>query len=156
MTYATQSRRTPVAHETLETWTPGDEIEMDALIAACVLVAQADGWVTHDERRRMIERMRRSPTIALFGVEEVLQGFETLNDRLDRDLDEGVEAAETAIQRLAGRAGPSRLLVETACAVAEADGGFDAEERDIVLRLCELLDLHPGAFGVVTPEGARR
>lgn len=155
MPYATQKHRVPPAISTTEVWTPGDEIEMDALVAACALVAQADGWVTADERQRMIERMRKSPAVAVFGVQEVLQGFETLNERFDRDLDDGVAVAETAIRRLAGRSGPSRLLVETACAVAEADGGFDAEERDVVLRLCDLLDLAPATFEIVADQGRR-
>ncbi len=155
MPYATRKHRTPPAISTTDVWTPGDEIEMDALIAACALVAQADGWVTADERQRMVERIRKSPAVAIFGVQEVLLGFETLNERFDHDLDDGVAVAETAIRRLAGRSGPSRLLVETACAVAEADGGFDAEERDVVMRLCELLDLAPAPFEIVADQGRR-
>ena len=139
----------------VETWTPAQLDQLDALVAACALVAQADGWVTPDERQRMVERMRRSPAVAVFGVQEVLQGFETLNERFDRDLDDGVAAAETAVRRLTGRAGPARLLVQTACAVAEADGGFDAEERDVVLRLCDLLDLAPDAVEIVAYQGRR-
>ena len=155
MTFATQKHRTPPAIAATDVWTPGDEIEMDALTGACALVAQADGWVTPDERQRMVERMRRSLAVAVFGVQEVLLGFETLNERFDRNLDDGVAAAETAVQRLARRSGPARLLVETACAVAEADGGFDAEERDVILRLCDLLDLAPDAFGIVADQGRR-
>lgn len=152
MTRSIQKSRIPPAIPTTDVWTPGDETEMDALIAACALVAHADGWVTADERRSMLERMRRSPTVALFGVQEVLEGFETLRERFDRDLDDGVAVAEAAVQRLAGRAGPARRLVEAACAVAEADGGFDSEERDVVLRLCELLDLAPGQFDIVADQ----
>ena len=153
MTFTTQKHRTPPAISATDVWTPGDEVEMDALIAACALVAQADGWVTPDERQRTVERMRRSPAVAVFGVQEVLLGFESLNERFDRDLDDGVATAEAAVRRLAGRSGPSRLLVETACAVAEADGGFDAEERDVVLRLCALLDLEPAMFEIVADQG---
>lgn len=124
-----------------------------ALAAACALVAQADGCIRAEERQRVVERMRRSPAVAVFGLQEVLLGFEILNERCERDLGDGVAAAETAVRRLAGRSGPSRLLVETACAVAEADGGFDAEERDVVLRLCELLNLAPGTFEIVADQG---
>jgi len=155
MTHAAKKHRTPPVISATDLWTPGDEIQMDALIAACALVAQADGWVTPDERQRMVERMRKSPAVAVFGVEEVLLGFETLNERFDRDVNDGTAAAETAVRRLAERAGPARLLVETACAVAEADGGFDAEERDVVLRLCELLGLAPAEFEIVADRGRR-
>ncbi len=155
MPYATRKHRTRPAISATDVWTPGDEIEMNALVAACALVAQADGWVTPDERQRMVERLRKSSAVAVFGVEELLLGFETLNARFDRDLDDGVAMAERAIRRLAGRSGPSRLLVETACAVAEADGGFDAEEREVVLRLCDLLDLAPAPFEIVADPGRR-
>lgn len=153
MTHATHKHRTPPAISATDVWTPGDEIEMDALIAACALVAQADGSVRPEERQRMLERLRRSPAVAVFGVQEVLQGFAILNERFERDSGDDVPAAEAAVRRLAGRSGPSRLLVETACAVAAADGVFDAEERDVIVRLCELLDLVPVAFENVADQG---
>jgi tellurite resistance protein TerB len=46
------------------------------------------------------------------------------------------------------------LLIDTACSVAEADGGFDAEERDVILRLCRLLELDPARYDLVSGKGA--
>ncbi|WP_245162521.1 tellurite resistance TerB family protein [Brevundimonas sp. AJA228-03] len=129
---------------------------MDAVVAGCAMVAQADGWVTSDERNRMIDRMRSSPTIAFFGIDDVLVLFEALNHRFDRDVDDGEATAEVAVSRLRGQPGPSRLLIETACSVAEADGGFDAEERAVILRLCELLDVDPAPYDLVPNDGERR
>ncbi|QBX38400.1 tellurite resistance terb [Brevundimonas sp. S30B] len=136
-----------------DVWTPGDVVQMDAVVAGCAMVAQADGWVTPDERKRMIDRMRTSPTIAFFGVDDVLVLFEALNLRFDRDLEDGEATAEVAVSRLRGQSGPSRALIETACAVAEADGGFDAEERAVVLRLCALLDVDPASLDLMAKEG---
>ena len=42
-----------------DVWTPGEAAQLDALVAACGLVALADGWVTADERRSALDRMRR-------------------------------------------------------------------------------------------------
>ena len=137
-----------------DAWTPGDVIQMDAVVAGCTMVAQADGWVTPDERKRMIDRMRNSPTIAFFGTDDVLVLFEALNLRFERDLNDGEETAEVAIARLRGQPGPSRLLIETACSVAEADGGFDAEERAVILRRCELLDVDPAPYDLIPANGA--
>jgi tellurite resistance protein TerB len=145
-------RRTPIDQD--EVWTPGDVLQMDAVVAGCAMVAHADGWVTPDERARMVERMRTSPTIAFFGTDEVLVQFEALHRRFERDLDDGEATAEVAISRLRGQPGPSRALIETACAVAEADGGFDAEERDVILRLCALLDVDPALFDLVPRDGS--
>lgn len=139
-----------------DVWTPGDVVQMDAVVAGCAIVAQADGWVTPDERKRMIDRMRNSPTIAFFGVDDVLVLFEALNQRFDRDPEDGEATAEVAVSRLRGQPGPSRALIETACAVAEADGGFDAEERAVILRLCAILDVDPATFDLIPGEGNRR
>ncbi len=138
-----------------DVWTQGDLVQMDAVVAGCAMVAQADGWVTPDERKRMIDRMQTSPTIAFFGVDDVLVLFEALNLRFDRDLDDGEATAEVAVARLRGQPGPSRLLIETACSVAEADGGFDAEERAVILRLCELLDVDPTPYDLTPGDGGR-
>lgn len=139
-----------------DVWSPGDLVQMDAIVAACALVAQADGWLTPEERKRTIDRMRHSPSVALFGVHEVIIGFEALNLRFESNLEDGEAAAEAAVRRLRGQPGPSRLLIETACSVAEADGGFDAEEREVILRLCRLLELDPAHYDLVTGDGERR
>lgn len=139
-----------------EVWTMGDVAQMDAVVAACALVAQADGWVTAQERKRMIDRMSRSPSIRFFGLHEVTVGFEALNRRFDLDLEDGEAAAEAAIAVLRGQSGPSHLLIDTACSVAEADGGFDAEEREVVLRLCRLLEVDPARYDLISGEEERR
>lgn len=156
MPYSNRSPQRQTIIDQDDAWTPNDVVQMDAVVAACALVAQADGWVTPDERKRMIDRMRCSPAIAFFGVDEVVLAFEALNLRFDRDLDDGEATAEDAIAHLRGQPGPSRLLIETACSVAEADGGFDAEERDVILRLCGLLNLDPTPYGLSPGDGRRR
>jgi len=139
-----------------DVWTPGNIVQMDAVVAACAMVSQADGWVTSDERTRMLDRMRNSPTIAFFGTDDVLVLFEALNQRFERDLDDGEATAEIAVARLRGQSGPSRLLIETACSVAEADGGFDPEERAVILRLCKLLGVDPASFDMIPGDGEPR
>lgn len=147
-------RHIPIDHE--DAWTPGDELQIDAVVGACALVAQADGWATPDERKRMIDRMRQSPHIAVFGVNEVIYAFEALNTRFEQDIDDGEAVAEDAVARLRGQPGPCRLLIETACSVAEADGGFDAEEREVILRLCRLLDIDPVRYDLVPADSDSR
>jgi tellurite resistance protein TerB len=150
-----KTRRRQSAVDPQDVWTAGDVAQMDAVVAACALVAQADGWVTAQERRRMIDRMSQSRSVRLFGLHEVTVAFEALNLRFDRDLDDGEAAAEAAVVGLRGQPGPSHLLIDTACSVAEADGGFDAEERGVILRLCGLLDLDPARYDLMPGEGGR-
>jgi tellurite resistance protein TerB len=151
MTLVTLPSRQRAPFDPVEVFSADDVEQMDAVVAACALVAHADGWVTPDERRRMIERMRYSPTIAFFGVAEITVLFEALSFRFDRDPDDGEATAEVAVRRLRGNPAAARALVQTACAVAEADGGFDGEERAVLLRLCDLLDLDPREFSLEAP-----
>jgi tellurite resistance protein TerB len=134
-------------------WTPGDTLQMEAVVAACVLVAQADGWVTPEERSAMIRRMRTSTLIAVFDIGEIIAAYEALNARFDRDLDDGEAHAEAAITALSGQPLFARLLIETACSVAESDGGFDGEEWQAIVRICRLLDQDPADFDLV-PSGS--
>lgn len=156
MPLSNNARRERRPVEPHDVWTMGDVARMDAVVAACALVAQADGWVTAPERRRMIDRMSQSPSIRFFGLHEVTVGFEALNMRFDLDLEDGEAAAEAAVAALRGQPGPSHLLIDTACSVAEADGGFDAGERDVILRLCRLLDLEPSRYDLISGEEERR
>ncbi|MBX9707825.1 MAG: TerB family tellurite resistance protein [Caulobacteraceae bacterium] len=143
------SRRAVV--DPAELCTPGAVDQLDATVAACALVAQADGWVTPEEARQMLARMRGSPTLAFFGAEEPSVLFDALNVRFETDLDEAEALAEATVARLRGRPEIARQVIETACAVAEADGGFDAAERETVLRLCQMLNVDPASVGLMAP-----
>lgn len=139
-----------------DTWTPGNITQMDAVTAACAMVSHADGWVSPDERTRMLDRMRNSPTIAFFGADDALLMLEALNLGFERDLEEGLTAAEIAIARLRGQPGPSRLLIETACSVARSDGVLDPEERTVIMRLCKVLGVDPASCNLESADGGGR
>lgn len=150
MTYIPRAHRSPPRIEAAEIWTPADESELEALVATCALVACADGIVSGDERQRMIERMHLVPAVALFGVQEVIQGVDALSERFDRHPQAGAAEAEAAIRRVAGRGSLSRALLEAGQAVAAADGCFDGDERHVIQRICELLDLEPEALAATS------
>jgi len=135
-----------------EAWTPGDAVQFEALVSACALVAHADGWVTPEERRRVSERMRTLQALSVFGVEDVLQAFEDAVEMLERD-PEAVAIAEDAVRRVKTQTEAARLVVAAACAVADADGDFDAEERIVLVRLCGLLGLSAQDLKLVAPNG---
>ncbi len=137
------------------TWTPTQLDQLDALVAACALVAQADGWVTPDERGRMLERLRGLDALAAFGIDDALEILEALDQRFEQDPETARFEAEIAIGRLRGHDDLAKLVVTSACAVATGDGGLDAEERDVLLRICALLSLNPIQFDLITAGGRR-
>jgi len=121
---------------------------MDGIVAGCALVAYADGWVTEEERARMLGLIRGFEPIAAFGLDDVATTFASMTARFASDQKAGEQAALEAVAQLTGAGRYPELLVEACCAIAAADGGFDAEERLAAIRICETLGLDPAEFGL--------
>lgn len=121
---------------------------MEGIVAGCALVAYADGWVTDAEHDRMLALIRGFDPIAAFGPDDVTATFEALTKEFASDQASGEAAALAAVARVRGTQRYPALLVEACCAIADADGGFDAEERAVAIRICESLGLDPADFGL--------
>lgn len=121
---------------------------MEGIVAACALVAYADGWVTDEEHGRMLRLVRGFEPIAAFGIDDVTATFDALTDHFSADQSAGEAAAFEAVGRVKGDRRYPALLVEACCSIAAADGGFDAEERSVAMRICEALELDPAEFGL--------
>lgn len=135
-----------------EVWTPGDEALFEALVSACALVAHADGWITPEERRRVSERLRSLQALSVFSVEDVLQAFEEAVQLLEED-PRAVQLAEEAVRRARNHPAAALRIGVAACAVADADGDFDAEERAVLIRLCRLLNVPEDDLRLVVRNG---
>lgn len=131
-------------HELLD----ADAELMEAIVAGCALVAYSDGWVSPEETLRMRGLIMRFEPAKALGLTEVLRAFEDMTLVFAEDHDSGERAALDLVSALAGRRRESALLVDTCCAIAEADGGFDAEERGTILLLCAKLGIEPEAHGL--------
>lgn len=143
------------AEASAEVWNPHDTVQLEALIAACALVAHVDGWVTLEERRSASERLHRVDATSVFGVVRCMAAFDLMVSQFDQDPLAATERAEAAILRLADKPDLAQRVVEAACRVAIADGGLDRAERDAILDICQLLNVDPVPFGIVTPDGRR-
>lgn len=157
----TMPNRTGSTDQAVETptlmdgWSASDTAHFEAFVAACALVAHADGWVTEEERLSASARVRGLNATAVFGVERCLVAFDAAISRFDQGVDVATARAETAILELARQPDAARLVVEAACRVASADGGYDRAERNALLDICQLLNVDPVSFGIVTPDGRR-
>ncbi len=121
---------------------------MEGIVAGCALVAYADGWVTDEEHDRMVTLIRGFEPIATFGIDDVVETFEAATSRFTADQSDGEAEALKAVARVKGAGNYPALLVKTCRAIAAADGGFDAEERKVVIHICKVLGLDPFAFDV--------
>jgi tellurite resistance protein TerB len=128
---------------------PDAELIFEAVVAACAVIAYADGWVTPDEERRMAGLIRNSETLSGFGAGDLAHAFEEATARFEEDHDGAEASALASIGRLKGRARDAEMLVRICCAVASADGSFDGEERRAATRICKALGLDPARFDLL-------
>lgn len=126
-----------------------------AVVSACAAVAYADGWVTREERRRLLGALRSCEALGAFPVEEVGQLFDEVTDAFTRDHDAAERAAFDRVVPFRGMAQRSREILRACAAVASADTQLDGEERIILLRLCDLLGLDPADFDLTDARGRR-
>lgn len=137
-------------------WTPGDTMQMDAVLADCASVVHVDGRVTPDERTRLVERMRNSPTVAFFGTDDLLTLFEALTPGFENDRDEGEAHAAVTVSCPRHQPAFSGMVIETVRRVPLADDGFDAEERDVILRHCSIFRADRVSFARTVDRGQGR
>ncbi len=128
-----------------DVWTPRQLEQLDAVVAACAMIAHADGEVSTEERGRMLERIRGQTGLIPFGVDDVLEAFEALDARFESRPDEARAEAEMTIRRLKGRAEAVEVAA-AALAVSIADGGLEAQEREVILDVCAWLGVPPQRF----------
>lgn len=122
------------------------EILFENVVAACALIAYADGWVTPEEQRRMRLLVRGYPTLSGYAPEDLAQAFDEISAVFERDYEAGEKEALSQISRLRGREKDCAMLMRLCCEIAAADGVFDAEERQVAQRICKLLELNPADF----------
>jgi tellurite resistance protein TerB len=119
---------------------------LEPIVAACAMVAYADGWVAPEEEKRMAALIGDFRPIEVFGTDEVLRAFNEISRRFEDDHDAGEREALALVAELRTRPRHARVLMQTCCAIATADGALDGEERHAALRLCGALGLDPEEF----------
>jgi len=119
---------------------------MEATVAACAMVAAADGTVSSDEKQKMAGFIRNSDELKHFSMTEVIAFFEKIVANFDFDVEIGRAEALKVIGRLRGNEEQARIMVRVACAIGASDGNFDDGERGVVRTVCKELGLNPSDF----------
>lgn len=114
-------------------------------MAACALVAAADGTVSFSERVRLDQMLESLETLQTFDPHEAVNRF---NDHIER-LGEDPEAARReileAVARIADDAEEASLVLKLCIALSRADGQFAESERVAARQIAETL-------GVAVPD----
>lgn len=119
---------------------------MEATVAACAMVAAADGTISSEEKQKMAGFIRTSDELKVFEMPAVIAFFEKVIGNFDFDAEIGKAEALKVIGSLRGNEEQSRVMVRVACAIGASDGDFDADERAVVRDICKELGLNPADF----------
>lgn len=119
---------------------------MEATVAACAMVAAADGTISSEEKQKMAGFIQTSDELKVFEMPAVIAFFEKVTGNFDFDADIGKAEALKVIGRLRGNAEQARVMVRVACAIGASDGDFDDDEKAVVRDICKELGLNPADF----------
>lgn len=119
---------------------------MDAMTAACAVVASADGEISSAEKTKMAGFISNSPELKVFDMTEVIKSFNGHCEKFEFDYQIGQAEALKTIGKIKGDAGAGRLLVRVACAIGASDGNFDDKEKAACRQICLELGLNPADF----------
>jgi tellurite resistance protein len=118
---------------------------MEATMAACALVATADGEVSFSERVRLDQMLDSLEELQAFDPHEAVDRFNDFVARLADAPAAGQAEALEAVGRIADAEEEAALVLKLCIALCRADGRFTGSERAAVARVAE-------ALGTQTPD----
>ncbi|MFZ7943542.1 TerD family protein [Neobacillus sp. 19] len=119
---------------------------LDAVVAACALVAMADGYLDASERQKMLEFVHQSDELRVFDTNKVIQKFNLFISRMENDRMMGRAEAFRALGKIRSKPEIARLVARYCIAIGYADGNFDHHEQQMVADICRELGLNPAEF----------
>ncbi len=120
---------------------------MEATIAACAIIAHADGDVAAVERARMMQLMQTDPLLAMFPREAVLHEFATHARAFEADYGDALQEAIRPVMKLAGRKQYSQIVLNACLLITAADGRVDPRELEAISLVRDALNLEPASGG---------
>ena len=119
---------------------------MEAVVAACAMMAAASGGVSADEKQKMAGFLQSSDELKHFEMTQVIAFFNKITASFEFDVEIGRAEALKVIGRLRGNQEQARLMVRVACSIGSSDGNFDADEKKMASVICKEVGLNPADF----------
>lgn len=119
---------------------------MEAIVAATVKIAAADGSIEAAEKAKMMGFVQRSDELKNFDPKTVIATFSKLADNYDFDYSIGNAETLKVITRVKGNEEQARMVVRVAMVIGASDGNFDEKEKAAVRTICAELGLNPADF----------
>jgi tellurite resistance protein TerB len=113
----------------------------DAAMAACALIAAADGTVSFSERVRLDQLLESLEALQAFDVHESVNLFNDYVAELKDHPESGTRRALSALHRMAEDPETAALLFRVACALTRADGEFSNSEKERLQSIADELNV---------------
>lgn len=127
---------------------PEADVILKGVMAACALIAYADGNVAEEERKRMLSVIPRFTTLRFLPQSELIEAFDTATGWFESAHTDGRRRALEAIGRVRQHQRYRIPLLRACHAIATADQAFDTSEREALVSICGALDLDPADYGL--------
>jgi tellurite resistance protein TerB len=121
---------------------------LNATMAACALVATADGHVTFSETVRVDQIVETLEQLKAFDPVEAADLFRDYCDTVLDNPKEGHPKLVAILETVRGNQETAELLIRVCLAVTEADGKSSLADQIEIVSLCSLLELDPAHFGL--------
>ncbi|MFZ2727151.1 MAG: tellurite resistance TerB family protein [Methylococcaceae bacterium] len=122
---------------------------LNAAMAGSALIAMADGSISAEEKQKMIKFIENNDALSVFTTSDVIKSFQESVSQIEFDKDIGEAKAYAALAKMKSNEEAARLLLRMIIAIASSDGNFDADEKQIAVRIARELGLNPNEFELV-------
>jgi len=117
-------------------------------MAACALIALADGKITAEEQKKTAEWFTHHEILKAFDVEILRNRFNFWCAKIKENPEFGrIEALQT-IGKLRAKRDEANALIQVCLIIAKADGQFDEVEQAVIKDICQTLDIDPKSLSI--------
>ena len=127
---------------------------LEATMAACALVAVADGEISFGERIRIDQILNALDRLKVFDPHEAVNLFNQFSSDIFSAPKAGRERAIAALKLVSEHPESAALLMRIFMAICEIGETKSLVKQIEVVMLCGLLDIKPDDFGLYVDDGA--
>lgn len=120
----------------------------DGVIAACAMMAYADGIVDPKEKLKMMGFIQSNEALSVFKVDDSVAHWKKWSGKYENDKDFADMEALQTIGKLKSDTGAARALLRVAILVANSDNNFDEHEIKAAIAIARELGLDPAEFNL--------
>jgi len=122
---------------------------LEAATAGAAMIALADGVVTADEKRKMMDFIKSYEPLTVFKDNDIINAFQSALNALEYDYEVGTAKLLDKIRSQKGNDQGKRLIMRLIIGIAAADGDFDDDEKKVAALICKELEINPKDFDLI-------